>query len=283
MSGEDIRGEDKIDAVINKYFTDYYVCAPGSSKWYIYGKCSPSLERYSFYKDKGVYNSKEEENKARFPFKQGGYSHSVFMPVDNLARYWYNQFKKTMNLKDLGPVMHAIQDASVPHHAAGYHGNWHGKYENDYQSKIKDWLENSSFIKDVNNLVKQWNREDASPPNTLKKNDWKKTPARNWRIDHLVTWVALNAYREYDTAHNHFKNGYKLNVSSMKKLAKIELAMSALVLIKASSEVSLSLIKALKKVGKQPSFSVPSGFHPHPKIKSLKEMMWVMHQGKIPK
>ena len=93
--------------------------------------------------------------------------------------------------------MHAIQDASVPHHAAGYLGNWHGKYESDL--RVEEWLNDPRFRNEVRDLVNQWNRVDTSPPQILRQDGWDLTPAINWRIDYLVTWVALNAYYAYAT------------------------------------------------------------------------------------
>ncbi len=120
----------EVDEGINWWFNDEYVHAPGQP-WY--RGCSPAIERYSFPEDKGIYSSKEAELKERFPLASSighsgqGIPYSVFMPVDNMARYWYMSFTKTYKPVELGPVMHAIQDASVPHHAAGYMGNWHSR------------------------------------------------------------------------------------------------------------------------------------------------------------
>ncbi|MEA3325465.1 MAG: AbfB domain-containing protein [Euryarchaeota archaeon] len=232
----------KVDEGINWWFNDEYAHAPGH-KWYRRGKCSPALERYSFPEDKGRYRRVEDECRARFPMAEAtgqrnrGIPWSVFMPVDNMARYWYSEFLKTNNPAYLGSVMHAIQDASIPHHAAGYSGNWHTDYERDLESNILRWLLDARFTDIVKRLFRRWNRVDNSPPSHLDVNDWSKIPAINWRVDQLVTWVALNAYKEYSNTYNHFKHGYSFNGYSASALVKIATAMSLLVLKKAAAHL----------------------------------------------
>jgi len=229
----------KVDEGINWWFNDEYVHAPGQS-WY--DNCSPSVEHYCYYQDMGKFSSKEAELVERFPRadntgKKGkGIPYSVFMPVDNLARYWYAEFKKTPTLKKLGPVMHAIQDASVPHHAAGYNGNWHGEYEGELKTYIQNNNNDADVVSDVKALVDQWNRIDNNPPPRLTVADKDMIPAKNWEIETLVTWVALNACDEYINSYNNFKNGFVINNNSMKKLTTIALAMSTLLLIKANED-----------------------------------------------
>ena len=238
----------KVDTSIHSLaLKDDYVCAPGHEK-YRYRKSSPSLELYFFPDYKGKcknveYECMKKECIARFPMidtihGKGGVPWSVFMPVDNMARHWWqSKFLKTSNPADLGPVMHAIQDASVPHHAAGCCGNWHHKYEKDLQSKMPEWLVDADFAIGVKELFTGWNHDDELPPSHLNVGDWDKTPARNWRIDQLVTWVALNAYREYDKTYNHFKDDYKFDEYSAIYLVKIATAMSLLVLKNAADHL----------------------------------------------
>jgi len=213
----------RIDHMINWWLRDKYVHVPGS-KWY--RGCSPSVERYSFPQDKGVYSSRTDEGKKRFPLaeskgkKNKGIPYSVFMPVDNMARYWYGEYKRGRNPSVLGYVMHAIQDASVPHHAAGCCGNWHARYEEVLVDKINGWANDTSFRNDVKSLFDQWNKVDGSLPRGLNVGDWNKVPHRNWRIEWLVTWLALNAYRAYDAVHQDFSGGWRLDEGSMKDLTK---------------------------------------------------------------
>lgn len=233
-------GIKKIDEGINWWLNDEYVHVPGR-KWY--RDCSSSIPRYSFPADRGLYSTPTNEGVARFPLAESegkenmGIPYSVFMPVDNMARYWYWNYKtnREHNPKDLGFVMHAIQDASVPHHAAGYCGNWHRKYEETVRDRLEGWIGNPTFQKGVRDLFEAWNTLDPSPPNALNVGDESlRSPCRNWRIEWLVTWIALNAYRAYVEAHQNFANGWKDNEASMKELTKKAAAMSMLALCEAS-------------------------------------------------
>jgi hypothetical protein len=131
--------------------------------------------------------------------------------------------------------MHAVHDACVPHHAAGYLGNWHGNYEDDLERGINIWLAEENLKDGVKDLIRKWGWEDPLPPSILLRNDYDRRPAINWDIDHLVTWLALNAYREYDRIYNHFRNGYSFNEDSARELTREAVAMSVLVLRKAVS------------------------------------------------
>jgi len=235
----------EVDEAVNWWFNDEYVHVPGQP-WY--KECSPAMDRYSFFQDSDRHASKQAELAARFPLANAtgaagkGIPYSVFMPVDNMARYWYGRFAETRDVLCLAPVMHAIQDASIPHHAAGCLGNWHSQYENDLESKISGWLAETDFTDGVKALVAEWSRADSSPPSSLKPGDWTKTPSSDWRIDQLVTWVALNSFEEYRGTYGGFKDGYRLNEASAKRLAKLATAMSVVVLKKASASVQPSAV-----------------------------------------
>ena len=217
-----------IDEVVMFYLDDEYVHAPGQ-KWY--NGCSPSVERYSF---PTKYPTKDAELKARFPLAEsvggsGGIPYTVFLPVDNMARYWYGRFLDILDPLDLGPVMHAIQDASVPHHAAGILGNWHARYEEDIADYVHKITTNRGAIKA---LVKSWDRTDIGVPESLEPGDYAKIPAINWDIEELVTWVALNAYRQYEAYYDTNIISFELHPESA-ELIRIATAMSVLVLKKA--------------------------------------------------
>lgn len=230
----------KIDEAINYWFNDEYVHVPGD-KWY--RDCSPSVPRYSFYADKNVYGSSVEEGLSRFPLAESlgkadkGIPYSVFMPVDNMARFWYWNYKNNQDHdpKDLGYVMHAIQDASIPHHAAGCCGNWHAKYEETVRNRLDGWLGDTAFQADIKTLFKDWSKIAPTPPKALDIGDeFVVSPRRNWRIEWLVTWMALNAYRAYIQVHHNFANGWKDDEPSMKELTKKATALSMLALYEAS-------------------------------------------------
>ncbi len=222
-----------IEEGVNYWFNDEYVHVLGR-EWY--NSCSPAMERYSFYNDKAIYNSVEEELKARFPLahsegkKDEGIPYSVFMPADNMARYWYNQFLQTKDINSLGFILHAIQDASIPHHAAGSMGNWHSAYEFQIDSNLDKWLNDPSFDEDIIALFNLWNSDDPNPPQSLQVSDYYKVPKKNWRIDFLVTWMALNAYHDYVEVYQNFQNGYHFNESSAKELTKKSIALSMIIL-----------------------------------------------------
>jgi len=236
-----VTGHRKVDDGIAYWFNDEYVHGPGM-KWY--RGCSPSIERYSFPGDKKVFPTVEAETAARFPLadstgKSGkGIPYSVFLPIDNLARYWYTIFLYAnpgkLNVPILiAPVLHAIQDAIVPHHAAGCNGNWHGRWEDDFNKNLKTLLAENSFENDVKQLYNRWLQNKTAAPTLLKPSDWQITPSIAWRIDQLVTWLALNAYHEYDNTYNHFKKGYNVNLDCFRRMAKLSIAMALLIYEKA--------------------------------------------------
>ncbi|MGD8544617.1 MAG: hypothetical protein PVH12_00435 [Candidatus Bathyarchaeota archaeon] len=226
-----------VDWWINWWYRDEYVHVPGQ-KWY--QDCSPSVIRYSFPHDKGIYKRSDSEATKRFPLAERvkkmnqGIPYSVFMPVDNLARYWFKHYVANSGKpKDLGYVMHAIQDASIPQHAAGCCGNWHAKYEKSLEKKIISWVADVTFKNNVKTLFNQWNKLDSTPPKSLNVADYNKEPKINWKIEWLVTWVALKAYHAYESVYDYFKDGWSFRETSAKKLAQIATAMSMLTLLKA--------------------------------------------------
>lgn len=206
-------------------YGNLYVHAPGT-EWY--KGCSPAIEKYSMYRDKGIYGSIEDEARARFR----SFSDSVFMPIDNIARYWYDEFTRDRerNQAALGTIMHVIQDCSVPHHASGYGGSWHNRYEAKLNDNSSTLLADTGPVKE---LLNKWNWVDPHPPTSLGINDWTKTPAKNWRIDMLATWVALNAHKECKDTYGNFRNGFNFNIDSAINLSNLARAMCAFVAIKA--------------------------------------------------
>jgi hypothetical protein len=232
----------KVDEGISFWLNDEYVHAAGQ-KWY--RGCSPALRRYSYPKEKGLYPNPRAELAARFPLAAGvgkkgkGFPYSVFMPVDNLARYWFEQFLRTKKTRFefLGPVLHAIQDASIPHHAAGYSGNWHIEYEKALEVYAEQLSSDSVFQGQVYKLVSKWFRNKKQPPTKqLRLTDREKSPGRLWSVQQLVTWQALQAYHHYAEIYNHFKYGFKPKKQSMRQLYKNAVAISTLMLLSASSK-----------------------------------------------
>jgi hypothetical protein len=229
--------ECKVDEGLNYWLNDEYVHAPGH-RWY--RQCSPALEHYSFPRDYGRFRTRRAELAARFPLarsvgKRGcGIPYSIFMPVDNLARYWFARFIRTGEVTALGPVLHAVQDASIPHHAAGYSGNWHVEYEDALNELASRRKTDRDFAAQAAQRALAWSRRDPHPPRRrLMLRDRLRAPGINWSVSQLVTWTALNAYQEYTETYRHFRGGFKLVVASMDKLLLLAAAMSVLVLRKA--------------------------------------------------
>jgi hypothetical protein len=238
----------RVDEALNWWLNDEYVHVPGQP-WY--RGCSPSVERYSFPTDRGIHSSVEAELLARFPLavSQGasgkGVPYSVFMPVDNLARYWYNINLFANFPLALGPVMHAIQDVSIPHHTAGLNGNWHRAYEDDVNNNIEQWLGDPDFRNEAKALSNQWYQAAGLPPQPMNYSDCGLIPSPGWSVDALVTWLALNAYREYDQTYGHFHNGYQFNAQSARELTKLAAAMGLFILTKATYDKFAILLVGL--------------------------------------
>ena len=239
----------KVDEALAWYFNDSNVEYPGS-KWYC--NCSPALWNYSYPLDK---YTKYSEMEKRFPWgKYGTEAYrrnknkcvpwSVFMPVDNLGRYWYETFMLSREYWDLGPVLHAVQDACVPHHAAGHMGNYHAKYEKFLESYLHDkdtgntsWSKIKAYRYEAETKYKKFCYMGARPKSlTYPQGLQKEEPNLSWTVDEIITWAAFNAYYEYVNTYNSFKsfkNAKSLDNASAQKLFVLSLALSMLILKKA--------------------------------------------------
>jgi len=227
----------KVDEGIAFWLNDEYVHLPGQPG---YHRCSPALERYSFPEDLRRYPNRRAELIERFPLASAtgqpgqGVPYSIFMPVDNLARYWFERYKRRRQLNYLGPVLHAVQDASVPHHAAGYNGNWHVEYESALETYTSNTGRLESVRQSARTMLSDWNRNTARPPEgrlTLK--DTALKPSWNWPVAQLVTWTALHAYRTYTRTYGRFRQGFKPRTRSQRRLLALAAAMSGLILLQA--------------------------------------------------
>jgi hypothetical protein len=228
----------KVDEGIAYWFNDEYVHVPGQP-WY--RRCSPAAERYSFFQDRGFYDSARGEVLARFPLANDpgepgtGVPASVFFPVDNLARYWYGEFlKHPARVKYLGPVLHALEDASIPHHAAGCMGNWHVEYENMLDAVADQCAQMPAFLAGVRARVGSWLRRPAGKrPARLTPGTRRQVPALGWAVEDTVTWLALQAYFAYVNTYRRFQRGFKPDSGSQRHLLGLAIAAGALVLIQA--------------------------------------------------
>ncbi len=230
-----------IDTVINTLLSGFYVHAPGH-QWYI--GHSESVRWYSRYSEGTAYSSVEEEARERFPRSERppkmdiGVPASVFFPVDNMARYWYDHLELSNAHPNLGYVLHAVQDAAVPHHAAGCAGNFHTTYERRQVGVVGGLVQDQAFADEVLALFDAWRGNVEASPASLPPDDHGRTPGINWEIDMLVTWLALNAYKEFRETYQGFEAGsYIHDVGSMRGLALKAAAVSMLVLAKANEKV----------------------------------------------
>jgi hypothetical protein len=239
--------DKKVDNGLAYYFGDEYIHA-SCHRWYRYQpkECSPALDRYSFPANGRTV---QQELALRFPLassiaNQGcGFPYSVFMPVDNLARYWFEQYVSHGGNRDcLGTVLHGVQDAAVVHHAAGCCGNWHGHYEADIEDRIIDWVNDPTFIADAANMLKTFCAATGPAPASLL---WNNTPNPSWSIDGIVTWMALNAYKSYGDVYAGFSKGYVFDEKDARRLAIFAAAVSGLALVKALLETGVTTSKKL--------------------------------------
>lgn len=252
----------KTDEGLAYWFNDEYVHAPGH-EWYRPGKCSPALERYAHtalwgaggardHRGRGpddpamqTFANVEQECIARFPTAASigldgrGYPFSVFMPVDNLALANWNDFLTTGSDGALGCVLHACQDATIPHHAAGTCGNWHRRYEKTIEDNIIGWADHVEVQVGVKALYNKWDHLDRTPPTSMRVGDEALVPADNWPIDQLVTWNALHAYQAYSSLYGGFAGGFAFDHANARDRVIHAIAMSAHILRKAAREQGL--------------------------------------------
>ncbi|MHA2272525.1 MAG: hypothetical protein ACXACI_11735 [Candidatus Hodarchaeales archaeon] len=246
-----------VDKAVMLWGRNQYVHAPGH-KWYDYDEvCSPACEKY---------NREGENSTTRFPAitkdsllrriwrffwrksKHEGIPWSIFYPVDNMAFYYYDSFLKsredTPKYNHLGVVLHAAQDAAVPQHSAGVVGNWHDHYEDSFHEEMEQWLDDDAFIQESVAFFDLWKNSDAPIAEPFEYTGLvdcprNLVPSPDWEIDQLVTWMAFQAYFEYETQGMDQMDdfdGTRVR-GSMRELALKALAMSMLVLLKADTEV----------------------------------------------
>jgi len=228
-----------IDHVTAVYLNNRYIHAPHHPH---YQDCSPALERYSFYGDKGRFDSALDEITARFPLARWypapecGFPFSVFFPIDNLVRYWYDQYVQVRDPVMIGWLAHPMQDCTIPHHAVATIGNWHSRYEKDLNVNLDEWVADDTFREKAVSHFKAWSGHDDDPPKSITMRDVDRTPCMNWRIDMLGTWLAFNALREYEDTYDYFREGYELDMDSQRKLTEMAVGMSMLVMVKADGD-----------------------------------------------
>lgn len=73
----------------------------------------------------------------------GDFQTAAFQPIDNLATYWFEQFRAAPSLQTIGYALHATGDVAQPHHvwitSANGHSSWEGWVDDHYASeKLND-------------------------------------------------------------------------------------------------------------------------------------------------
>ena len=117
-----------------------------------------------------LYNrdlNQEDYNTTEAHYRQGSYSNRdkhyadyqemAFQPIDNLAKYWFDQFKQSPSLQTIGFSLHATGDAAQPHHVYVTSANNHSGWE----TWVRDYYDTENFG-DMNafaNIVGQYNSQ----------------------------------------------------------------------------------------------------------------------------
>ena len=235
------RSEAGVDAMINIGLSGFYVHAPGHH-WY--KGCSESVRRYSRFSERTKYATLEDEARARFPPAEmpprmdAGVPGSVFLPVDNIAKHWYDRLGRGNASECLGYVLHALQDAAVPHHAAACAGNFHTTYEDRQAEEVGRLVREAAFTSEALGLFQAWSANTSASPSGLSPGDHGKVPGIDWEVDMLTTWLAVNAFKEYRDTYRGFQGGtYVHDATSIRRLALLATAISMLVLAKADRKV----------------------------------------------
>ena len=71
----------------------------------------------------------------------GDFQTAAFQPIDNLATYWFEQFRAAPSLQTIGYALHATGDVAQPHHvwitSANGHSSWEGWVDDHYASEAQ--------------------------------------------------------------------------------------------------------------------------------------------------
>ena len=135
---------------------------------------------------------------------------AAFQPIDNLAKYWFDQFKVAPSLQTIGFALHATGDVAQPHHtwvtSANGHSSWEGWVDDHYAS---EQLNNPVAVA---NLVSQY---DARKP-----------------VRDLLTQTAQVSYQHPEPLYD---NSYNTRLRVAKELIPESIALTATVLTKGAN------------------------------------------------
>ncbi|MET1079522.1 MAG: hypothetical protein ABWY06_16030 [Pseudomonas sp.] len=119
---------------------------------YRYHKVDGGIADVDWYAMVYLYNrelKKDDFNSTEAHYRQGTVSNwsehygdfqtTAFQPIDNLAKYWFEQFQAAPSLQTLGYALHATGDVAQPHHtwitSANGHSSWEGWVDDRYFSE----------------------------------------------------------------------------------------------------------------------------------------------------
>ncbi|MGK8709001.1 hypothetical protein ACRS5L_21575 [Metapseudomonas otitidis] len=107
------------------------------AKVYLYNR---ELKREDFDTTEAHYRRGSRSN---WQEHYGDFQTAAFQPIDNLAGYWFDQFRAAPSLQTIGYALHATGDVAQPHHvwitSANGHVSWEGWVDDHYASeKLND-------------------------------------------------------------------------------------------------------------------------------------------------
>ena len=131
---------------------------------YRYRTDDPATLDYDAIVKTFLYNQqlhKDDYNTTEAHYRQGTYSSIskhyedfqkiAWQPVDNLGKYWYDEFKKYPTFQSIGYALHAAGDVGVAQHTWNTIANKHPEYENwvqDYyfQENLADFVRIRTYL-----------------------------------------------------------------------------------------------------------------------------------------
>ncbi|MBT4836345.1 MAG: hypothetical protein HON94_03260 [Methylococcales bacterium] len=130
--GEDAHGNDH-----GGYDYRYHTKDP---RWWA------NIDTYAKYYLYNLQLHEKDFNSTEAHYRQGSHStigkhyedfqNIAWQPIDNLAKYWYDQFILDPSLEMIGFTLHAVGDVAQPHHvwvsSSNSHAGWEGWIEDYY-------------------------------------------------------------------------------------------------------------------------------------------------------
>ncbi|MBU2158270.1 MAG: phospholipase, partial [Gammaproteobacteria bacterium] len=140
----------------------------------------------------------------------GDFQTAAFQPIDNLAKYWFDQFKNAPSLQTIGYSLHTTGDVAQPHHAWVTSGNGHSGWEG--------WVDDHYFSEGLNNIAAVANRVGSYDP---------QKPIRD-----LLTQTAQVAYQRPEPLYD---SSYATRLQVAKELIPESIALTVSVLTKGAN------------------------------------------------